>query len=100
MGFWHDFGTGFKQGFYGAGAVFKKAAPLMALTGPIGASAGMVSMAMPTLHKGGRNTKTRVVRLRKGEVVVKRKGATGKKRKGKKPGPKKGSHNCGCRKKK
>jgi hypothetical protein len=99
MGFWGDFGQGFKMGWNGTGAVFKKAAPLMALTGPAGLAAAGVSMALPTLHKGGRNTRTRVVRLRKGEVVVKRKGA---KRKGKKPGPKKGSHNkkgCGCKRK-
>ena len=61
---------------------FKKAGLIAALLPSSGRSAGI------NLHKGGRNTKTRVVRLRKGEVIVKRKGATGKKRKGKKPGPK------------
>ena len=61
---------------------FKKAGLIAALLPSSGRSAGI------NLHKGGRNIKTRVVRLRKGEVIVKRKGATGKKRKGKKPGPK------------
>lgn len=87
MGFWNDFGRGFKMGFNAPLQIAKPFAPVMALTGPQGMAAAAAVTAIPTLHRGGYNNRTRVVRLKKGERV------TSVKRKGKKPGPKKGSHN-------
>ena len=59
MGFFQDFGRGFKKGWNGTLGVMSKV-PVV----------GEAYKAIPKLHKGGRVPKTANYRLRAGEVVL------------------------------
>ena len=59
MGFWDDFGRGFKKGWNGTLGVMSHV--------PV---AGSAFKAIPKLHKGSRVPKTGNYRLKQGEVVM------------------------------
>ena len=59
MGFWDDFGRGFKKGWNGTLGVMSHV--------PV---AGSAFKAIPKLHKGGRVPKTCNYRLKQGGVVM------------------------------
>ena len=64
MGFWQDFGRGFKQGFGGTLQVAGHLVP------GIGGGISAAGKEIRNLHKGGRVPKTGNYRLRQGEVVM------------------------------
>ena len=59
MGFWDDFGKGFKKGWNTTKHVMDKVPGVNA-----------ASSLLPTIHKGGKVTKTGNYRLRGGELVL------------------------------
>jgi hypothetical protein len=61
MGFWSDFGRGFKKGFNGTLGVYDKI-PFVK----------DISKEIPRLHKGGKVPKTGEFRLSGGELVLNR----------------------------
>jgi hypothetical protein len=64
MGFWDDFGKGFKTGFGGTLQVLGHAVP------GVGGQISSMGKEIRKLHKGGKVPRTGNFRLRVGEVVL------------------------------
>lgn len=64
MGFWNDFGNGFKKGF---GSTLQVGGHLIP---GVGGAISSVGKEIKNLHKGGKVPKTGNYRLRQGEVVM------------------------------